>query len=95
MSVKTVIAIRKANLRLLLQQWEGPSTLAKKLGYAGPSYLSQIVGGHRPITEKTARDIEAKLDLPAGWMDRDKSGESGRVDNAQVADAVIKLRKSR
>lgn len=62
--------VRKENLRILLAQWGGPTNLAKKLQYSGPSYVSQLLSGNRPFTEKTARAIEAHLDLPANWLDR-------------------------
>lgn len=67
--VADVHDIRKKNLKALVQQWEGPTNLAKKLGYTGPSYVSQMVSGNRPITEKTARAIEGKAGLPAGYLD--------------------------
>lgn len=65
---------RRKNLKLLLHQWGGPSSLAKRLGQSGPSYLSQMANGHRPITEKTARKIEAAVDLPTGWLDQEHEG---------------------
>ena len=49
---------RLKNLKLLVRQWGGPASLAKKLKLSGPSYLSQLLSGHRPITEKTARKFE-------------------------------------
>lgn len=69
---------RKINLRALIAQWGGPTNLAKKLGYGGPSYLLQMVSLKpvRPLTEKTARKIETKLDLPPGWLDADHQGGS-------------------
>lgn len=36
-------AVRKRNLRALIKEHGGPSQLAKQLGYAGPSYLSQLL----------------------------------------------------
>lgn len=62
--------IRRQNLRLLAAQWGGSTGLAKKLGLSGPSYLSQLARGTRPITEKTVRKIERQLELPSGWLDR-------------------------
>lgn len=62
--------VRKENLRILLAQWGGLTNLARKLHYSGPSYISQLLSGNRPFTEKTARAIEARLDLPASWLDR-------------------------
>ena len=67
--------IRKTNLHLLIEQHKGPTTLAKILGYNGPSYLSQMAGGHRHVTEENARRIERAHNLPEGWMDVDHTGE--------------------
>lgn len=75
--------VRRRNLRALIKQWGGPSTLAKKLQHSGPSYLSQLVSGNRPVTEKTARAIEAALDLPTGWLDEEpetRTNSQFRVD---------------
>lgn len=82
-------ALRKRNLRALIKQWDGPTVLAKKLGYSGPSYLSQLVGRHKPITEKTARYIEATLDLPAGWLDQEPQPDRHKVDAALVARVML------
>lgn len=64
-----VMDTRRQNLRVLAEQWGGPTGLAKKLKYSGPSYVSQLTSGHRPITEKTARRVEKSLALKSGWMD--------------------------
>ena len=84
-------ATRIANLRLLIAQWSGPSALAKKLHLSGPSYLSQLIGGARPVTEKTARKYESLLGLPSGWLDepRDAGGKTARVDADLVTRAVL------
>ncbi len=83
---------RQKSLKLLCDQWGGPTGLAKKLGYSGPSYISHMIGGHRPITEKTIAHIEAKLDLPRGWMDRDHTeatiGHGAKVNTMLFAQAV-------
>lgn len=84
-------ALRKKNLRALIKQWEGPTNLAKKLHYSGPSYLSQLVGRHKPITEKTARFIEHALDLPAGWMDADRVAQDGKVDTALIGRVMLSV----
>lgn len=79
--------IRKKNLRELIRQWDGPTHLADKLGFAGPSYLSQLIGHGKAITEKTARKFETALGLPAMWMDTDHtalSAAAGRVDSGAV-----------
>ena len=79
--------IRKTNLRALVREWEGPSNLARKLGYGGPSFVSQMLGTHKPVTEKTARLVEEKLDLPAGWLDtpHDEAKNHGKVDMSLVS----------
>jgi len=88
---------RRTNLRLLVEQWGGASGLAKKLGYAGPSYISQLLGENRPVTEKTARSVEQQLDLPAGWLDNEpeqKAVEPARVDVDLVTRSVLAVGKA-
>lgn len=36
--------------------------------------LKGMIGGHTKLTDTAAREIEAKLNLPGGWMDRDNEG---------------------
>lgn len=78
-----VLETRVTNLKALVIQWGGPTSLAKKLAFSGPSFVSQMVGGIRPVTEKTARKIETKLGLAMGWMDavHDNGGAPLRVAN--------------
>lgn len=83
---------RIKNLRVIVAQWNGATNLSKKLGHSGPSYISQLLGGNRPLTEKTARAIEAKLDLPLGWLDREHDGATPHFDRdlfAAVLAAVL------
>lgn len=44
-------------------------------------YIGQLTTGYRPITEKNARKIEKKLNLPANWMDYDHSMETASHQN--------------
>lgn len=80
--------IRLANLRALIEQWEGAGNLARKLGYTNASTLAQMAGRNpsRPITEKMARKIEADLELPANWMDSTHRADA--VDHSQVSKAI-------
>lgn len=63
---------RLSNLRRLIDDAGGPSSLAKKLGYSNASFLVQMAGPNpmRKVTEKTARAFEEKLGLPAGYLDQ-------------------------
>jgi hypothetical protein len=64
--------VRRANLRILIGQAGGVSRLSRLMGYANPSFLSQMAGPSpsREITEKSARKIEEALKLPSGFLDK-------------------------
>lgn len=69
MSIKTAHDIRRANLKVLADEHGGRDELARKIG-RDRNQVDQL------MTKKTmgpnlARDIEAKLKLPRGWMDND------------------------
>jgi hypothetical protein len=67
-----VYETRRENLRLLIgSRADGVKQLAQELGYSGQSFLSQMAGPNpvRNVSETTARAIEQKLGLPAGWLD--------------------------
>ena len=78
-------------MRALVRHHEGATSLAKALGYGSPSYVSQLAGPHpiRQITEKVAREIERKLLLPSGWLDKEPVNYSGRVDDDKVQQVVL------
>lgn len=88
--MKDVTDLRVLNLRTLSAQWGGPSSLAKKLKLSGPSYISQLIGGTRPITEKTARKFEQQLGLAAGWLDQDHDGggKPAKLDDTLITKAI-------
>jgi len=44
--------------------------LGRALGKKSGAIIYQMLNRIRPISEKTARDIEARLRKPKGWMDR-------------------------
>ena len=79
---------RKENLKLLIEKWGGVTSLSKKLGHSTPSYLSQLTGPHasRDITERSARKIEAALDLKPGWLDADHSAAVHRPTGEAKSD---------
>jgi hypothetical protein len=72
MTTADLIDTRRENVRRLMREAGGPTALATQLGYANGSYIAQVAGPnpHKPITEKVAREWEAKLGIPAGWLDR-------------------------
>ena len=80
---------RQKNLRELVTQWGGASPLGKKLGYSNASFVSQMVHGHRPITDANARKIEKALGLVAGWLDREHHGGGARVPKSSEVDASL------
>ena len=80
-------ALRVKNLRALVDACGGLTELARRLHLSGPSYLSQMLGGHRPIGEKAARKMELQMDLPAGWLDTAHDAPR-EVDTVQVVNAV-------
>lgn len=88
----SVYETRRVNLRALMNQWGGPTSLSRKLGHANGSYIAQIAGPNpsREISEKVAREIESKLGLPVGWMDQEHPG-GGQQLNDQALTEVVKV----
>lgn len=79
MTTQTPTDIRRANLRRVVQELGGHAAVAKRLKLSGPSWLSQIMSGHRPFTEKTARKFEKMLGLPRDSLDRSAAFEGVSV----------------
>jgi hypothetical protein len=88
--MRSVYDQRRENLRNLLAQWGGPTSMARKLGHANGSYVAQLAGPNpsRDISEKVARDMEAKLQLPIGWLDQEHPGNTRQVDDQTLAACV-------
>lgn len=81
---------RRENLRRLIEQWDGPSNLAIKLGYSNASFLVQMAGPNpiRDVSERTARKIETKLDLPRGYLDKKPTNTNTEVSTELVTSVV-------
>lgn len=75
---------RRTNLKQILTEQGGSASFAKKLDLSGPSFLSQMVNGHRVITEKTSRRIEQAAGKPEYWMDHAHSSVEGLAPTASV-----------
>jgi hypothetical protein len=90
MRMQSVYDKRRENLRRLIGQWGGPTSLSKKLGHANGSFLAQIAGPHprREISERTARSIESTLGLTVGWLDQDHHGSNHQLNDAALAEVV-------
>lgn len=88
--MKTIYDTRRDNLRALMGQWGGPTSLSRKLGHANGSYIAQIAGPNptRQISERVAREIEATLGLPAGWMDQDQAPGGTALDDTALTECV-------
>lgn len=88
--MKSVYDQRRDNLRKLLHEWGGPTSMAKKLGHTNGSYLAQLAGPRpsREISEKVAREIEAKLSLPANWLDSEHDGAPRQLDDETLGACV-------
>lgn len=81
---------RREVLKKLIEQYDGPAALARKLGYKNSSFLIQMAGPNptRDVTEKTARSLEKQLDLPVGFMDGPVPHDTPAVDVAVVTNVV-------
>ncbi len=88
--MRSVYEQRRANLRELMRTWGGPTSLAKKLGHSNGSYLAQLAGPNpsRDLSERTAREIEARLGLPTGWLDHEHTGTPAQVDDHALGQCV-------
>lgn len=82
-----ILAWRRENLRQLTAQRGGPTALAAKLGYRGPSFISQMTGprANRVVTEAIARWIEQQLRLPAGSLDQPPASGLEHIGGEPVA----------
>jgi hypothetical protein len=89
-AMKSVYVTRRENLRSLMAQWGGPTSMAKKLGHTNGSYIAQLAGPNpsREVSEKVARDMEAKLGLPIGWLDQEHAGNGRQVDDETLSACV-------
>lgn len=88
--MQSVYEIRRENLRVLMSQWGGPTSLSKKLGHANGSYLAQLAGPNpsRDMSERTARTIEQTLKLPLGWLDQPQQATAHKLNDEGLAACV-------
>ncbi len=63
-------------LKALVGKYKTKAEFARKYGIE-PSYVSQLLGGHRGFGEKSARNMEEKLGLPPNYLDQGQGGAQG------------------
>lgn len=61
--------LRVEKLSAFVQENGGPAAVARKFNDVDASYLSQLINGHRPFGEKSARNLESKFSLPPLYFD--------------------------
>lgn len=88
-----IYKVRRANLRKLIEQWGGPTSLATKLGHSNGSYLAQLAGPtpSREVSERVARSIEKSLNLEAGWLDMNHRAGPSRKDDELDPNLLTKV----
>jgi len=70
--VKTTEEIRLTNLQLLRSEFRFANEFAARISKS-PAQLTQWLSGVRSIGHKAAREVEAALGKPAGWLDNNHS----------------------
>lgn len=65
-------ARREAFAKIRAMRFKTNAALSEALGDGfAPSYVSQLLSGHRGIGDDVATKIEDRLELPRGWLDQD------------------------
>jgi hypothetical protein len=98
--MKTINDIHRENLQLLVEEFEGATSVANKIG-CSPSQFSQWAnasensgtGKPRGMSAASARRIEKACEKPVGWMDVDHKKDALRPetspDSLQQAHMVL------
>lgn len=86
--MKDIDEIRRDNLRLLEQEFGGPSETANIVGMSPAQFINlrdgardSRTGKARGMRKGTARRIETATKKPEGWLDKDHSGVPEIYDN--------------
>src|SRR5574340_1235222 len=70
--------MRRDNLATVRARYRTNAALSEALGEGfSPSFVSQLLGGHRGIGDDVADKIEARLNLEPGYLDRPPHHEIG------------------
>lgn len=80
-NVMTTQKIRRNNLEIKISEFGSLTAFCDAVNKP-QSHLSQIRSERRSLGEKMARDIEAALSLPVGWLDQEHCSELSVLDEA-------------
>ncbi len=65
---------RTKNLRLLVDKAGSIAAFCRRYSDVDPTYVSQLMNGHRSFGERAARNMEKKIGLPVAALDRTPDG---------------------
>ena len=76
-------ARRVSTLKRLVEEAGGAAALSRKHPGIDPSYVSQLLNGHRAFGERAARAMEERLGLERGELDREAAGKKSAPRQAR------------
>lgn len=92
MNLKDLIEHRKERLKALADRQGGNANLGRLLGYKDGAFIGQMIGGHRPITEKTIASVTALPGLSNWFAVDQKETSSIELDNNPDYPAILRVR---
>lgn len=84
--------IRVDNLKRFVTEQGGAAALARKYEEIDASYISQLINGHRPFGEKSARNIEKICKLNPNYFDQVEGVKQSRSEY-NVIESTISIKK--
>lgn len=82
--------IRVNNLKRFVEAQGGAASLSRRHEGIDASYLSQLINGHRPFGEKSARNIEKICNLPVNFFDKAELNQEHAAYNVKASEVSIK-----
>ena len=77
---------RTEKLRSLVTHAGGIAAFARQHNGIDPTYISQLLNGHRSFGERAARNMEAKIGVKPGWFDIEE--ETANVEPVSIPGMV-------
>lgn len=81
--------LRIDNLRALVEKEGSIAAFSRKHDKVDPTYISQLLNGHRSFGEKAARNMESRIGLPVGYLD---AGAADQLERNVVDGPVLRAR---